>query len=232
MMVRELTLLSPVSCVITQTFGENDWYYLKLGLKDGHNGIDYGCAIGTPVKAAGNGTVIKKIANDPNGWGMFVDIEHSPGKLFTRYAHLSKFGKGLELKKNIQKGEIIGYTGNTGNSTGPHLHFGVYINGAAVDPMPLLEIAQDGDTEDITAYAKLSGIPATVITDYPLAVREKPDRLSKELKRIVKGTKVIVNAIYAREAWVLTDQGGWSAMFYTGDLYIQPEVEENGEQTT
>ncbi len=83
-----------------------------------HNGVDFKTNIGTPIYAVSSGTV-KEAKNNIGGYGLYVAIDH--GKFGTLYAHLSKIE--VTSGKNVNAGDIIGYSGNTGASTGPHLHF-------------------------------------------------------------------------------------------------------------
>ncbi len=87
-----------------------------------HTGIDYGCPEGTPILASNKGTVMlaKTDQSMNGGYGKYVVIQHSDGKA-TLYGHLSKFF--VMPGQNVEQSEVIGYSGNTGNSTGPHLHF-------------------------------------------------------------------------------------------------------------
>jgi murein DD-endopeptidase MepM/ murein hydrolase activator NlpD len=97
-----------------------------------HKGVDYSAAIGTPVKTTGDGKVVFR--GDKNGYGNVVEIQH--GKQYsTLYAHLSAFRSGLKSGSDVKQGEVIGYVGNTGLATGPHLHYEFRINGEHVNPV-------------------------------------------------------------------------------------------------
>ncbi|OWY40445.1 peptidase [Xenophilus sp. AP218F] len=96
-----------------------------------HSGIDYAASSGTPIVAPADGTLAK--AERQNGYGNMIEIRHN-AKTTTLYAHMSAFAKGMKAGKAVKAGEVIGYVGSTGRSTGPHLHFEVKINGQAVDP--------------------------------------------------------------------------------------------------
>jgi len=98
-----------------------------------HEGIDIGVPEGTPIRAAASGTVI--IASYTGGYGNYTCIDHGSG-LSTCYGHQS--GYAVSTGQSVDQGQIIGYSGNTGNSTGPHLHFEVRINGVAQDPLGYL----------------------------------------------------------------------------------------------
>jgi murein DD-endopeptidase MepM/ murein hydrolase activator NlpD len=97
-----------------------------------HNGVDWAAPVGTPIVAAGNGLVAK--AGWTSGYGRRVEIEHNNGYV-TTYNHMSGFGRGIKEGMHINQGQIVGYLGSSGLSTGPHLHYEVIVNGHYVDPM-------------------------------------------------------------------------------------------------
>ena len=96
-----------------------------------HLAIDYAAPIGTPISTIGDGTVIYA-GWDNNGYGNYIKIRH-PNNYITAYGHLSRFAKGLKNGEKVKQGEIIGYVGSTGLSTGPHLDFSISKNGERVD---------------------------------------------------------------------------------------------------
>lgn len=96
-----------------------------------HHGIDYPAPVGTVVKAAGDGRI--KFVGANGEYGNTVIIEHG-GRLSTLYAHLSAFARGLEPNRHVKQGETIGYVGNTGASTAPHLHYEYRVDGTYTDP--------------------------------------------------------------------------------------------------
>lgn len=98
-----------------------------------HKGVDWACPVGTTVYASCAGTVIQASYN--GGYGNNVVISHPDGRL-TRYAHNSKLL--VRVGQHVEQGEPIALSGNTGRSTGPHVHFEIYVNGAAVDPLKYL----------------------------------------------------------------------------------------------
>ncbi len=104
---------------ITQKYGE----VIEGVTKDNkpHTGIDYGCPIATPILASEAGTVMFA-SFDHTGYGLTVIIQHTGGKA-TLYAHLSLITPGLTVGGKVERSQVIGYSGTTGNSTGPHLHF-------------------------------------------------------------------------------------------------------------
>ena len=103
-----------------------------LGFTRAHKGVDFRAPTGTPIPAAGAGRVIARSYN--RGHGNFVKIRHN-GTFETLYAHMSKFAKGVNVGTVVRQGQIIGYSGSTGMSTGPHLHYEVIKNGVHVNPM-------------------------------------------------------------------------------------------------
>lgn len=103
-----------------------------LGYSKLHTGVDWADAIGSPIYAAGNGTII--YANWKSGYGKHTEIQHANGYV-TTYSHQSGFARGIREGVTVRQGQLIGYLGNTGLSTGPHLHYEVKINGNFVDPM-------------------------------------------------------------------------------------------------
>ena len=103
-----------------------------LGYYKMHTGVDWAAPIGTPILAAGNGTVIK--AQWDSGYGRRVEIQHANGYI-TTYNHMSGFARGITEGIRVKQGQTIGFLGSTGLSTGPHLHYEVMVNGHFVDPM-------------------------------------------------------------------------------------------------
>ena len=99
-----------------------------------HKGTDFAAPTGTPVYAAGSGTVQRASWN--GGYGNYVKIKHSRG-YDTAYAHLSRYARGLKAGQKVRQGDVIGYVGSTGASTGPHLHYEVYVDGKPLNAMSL-----------------------------------------------------------------------------------------------
>jgi murein DD-endopeptidase MepM/ murein hydrolase activator NlpD len=103
-----------------------------LKIRRPHLGVDYAAPVGTPVHAIGDGKIIK--TGYARGNGNWIKIQHN-SVYATAYLHLSRYGKGIRQGVYVKQGDIIGYVGNTGLSTGPHLDFRFYKNGYAVDPL-------------------------------------------------------------------------------------------------
>ena len=100
-----------------------------------HHGVDYAAPVGTPVKTIGDGTVVAK-GFQSGGGGNYLKIKHN-STYTTMYMHLKGFAKGVNQGSRVQQGQIIGYVGSTGLSTGPHLDFRVYKNGQPIDPLKM-----------------------------------------------------------------------------------------------
>jgi murein DD-endopeptidase MepM/ murein hydrolase activator NlpD len=115
---------------ITSGFGGRN--HPLLGYDKMHTGVDWGSSTGTPVFAAGNG-VIDKVGWE-GGYGKYIRIRHANG-YETAYGHMSAFARSMEAGMKVRQGQVIGYVGSTGLSTGAHLHFEILINGRFVDPM-------------------------------------------------------------------------------------------------
>ena len=103
-----------------------------LKIRRPHHGVDYAAPSGTPVLAVGDGQITA--AAYERGGGNYVKIKHN-GVYNTTYMHLSRFGKGIRKGAWVKQGDVIGYVGSTGLSTGPHLDFRFYKNGSPVDPL-------------------------------------------------------------------------------------------------
>lgn len=99
-----------------------------------HHGVDYAAPVGTPVKSIGAGTVIAK--GYQNGGGNYIKVKHN-SVYTTTYMHLSRFAKGIQTGSHVQQGEVIGYVGSSGLSTGPHLDFRVHKNGQPINPLAM-----------------------------------------------------------------------------------------------
>ncbi|MGN1226204.1 MAG: peptidoglycan DD-metalloendopeptidase family protein [Candidatus Cryptobacteroides sp.] len=100
-----------------------------------HTGVDYAAPLGTPVVALGDGTVISAGWTD-NGGGNVIKIKHN-SVYTTGYLHLKGFASGIKKGAKVRQGQVIGYVGSTGRSTGPHLDFRVWRNGSPIDPLTM-----------------------------------------------------------------------------------------------
>jgi murein DD-endopeptidase MepM/ murein hydrolase activator NlpD len=103
-----------------------------LGYTKMHTGVDWAAPSGTPIYAAGNGVIEK--AGWESGYGKFILIRHNNG-YETAYGHMSAYARGMDEGKRVRQGQVIGFVGSTGLSTGSHVHYEIRINGRFVDPM-------------------------------------------------------------------------------------------------
>jgi murein DD-endopeptidase MepM/ murein hydrolase activator NlpD len=117
--------------VLTSSYGMRT--HPVLGGNRKHHGIDLAAPTGTPVYATADGVVSK--AEWFSSYGLYISVEHG-ASLQTRYAHLSRLS--VATGDTVRKGDLIGYVGSTGRSTGPHLHYEVRVDGVAVNPIPYM----------------------------------------------------------------------------------------------
>jgi murein DD-endopeptidase MepM/ murein hydrolase activator NlpD len=133
--------VTPVGGSLRSLFGPR--MHPILGVVRLHAGVDWAAPPGTPVKAAFEGTVESAGVN--KGFGNLIVIAHANG-MSTHYAHLSAFADNLKVGQKVASGELIGYVGSTGLSTGPHLHFELHVAGEPVDPLTYnRQVARGGD---------------------------------------------------------------------------------------
>ncbi len=126
-------ILAPIKgAAVTSLFGMR--FHPILHILRLHAGIDFGAAVGSPVRAAADGRV--EIAGPVSGFGNHVRIQHAGFE--TSYSHLSEIPATTKTGAEVRQGDIVALSGNTGLSTGPHLHFEFYFSGVAVDPLPHL----------------------------------------------------------------------------------------------
>jgi len=157
------TLKWPASCkVITQGYGNKSSRYAR----GYHTGLDIGCTTGSPVYAAHDGTVIA--AGYKGAYGNTVELKAN-SSFVTSYHHMSRIV--ARVGQNVSAGTVIGYIGSTGQSTGPHLHFEVRINGKDVDPQKYLngaeipaggDVIQTGITDNIPGLSTVTAVYETL----------------------------------------------------------------------
>lgn len=117
---------------LTSGFGVR--YHPLLNVRKGHSGVDWAAPIGTPIIAAGTGVIEE--AGLKGQYGNYIRIRHANGYQ-TAYAHMSRFAPGVAAGVKVRQNQVIGYSGNTGFSTGPHLHYEVLVNNQFVDPLSI-----------------------------------------------------------------------------------------------
>jgi murein DD-endopeptidase MepM/ murein hydrolase activator NlpD len=162
--VRKALLRTPIDGArLSSRFGKRK--HPVLGYTRMHRGIDFAAPKGTPIVAAGDGSVAKAGRN--GNYGNYVEVRHN-GEFSTAYAHLSRFAKGVRQGRRVRQGQVIGYVGSTGLSTGPHLHFEVIRNDKKINPLavklPSGRKLKGSDLEQFLAARaeidrKLAGLP-------------------------------------------------------------------------
>jgi len=151
--MRKMFLRSPMSYSrVTSKFSKRRFHPVLKRYRP-HYGVDYGAPTGTPAKVTANGVVIS--AGWEGGGGNTVKVRH-PNGYMTAYLHLSRFGPGVRSGKRVAQGDVIGYVGSTGLSTGPHLDYRVQHNGSWIDPLSLRAVPADPiPTERLGEFAAL-----------------------------------------------------------------------------
>lgn len=144
---------------ITSGFTKSRWHPV-LHRYRAHVGIDFGARPGTPILATGAGQIC--FAGYSRGYGNTIKIRHTNGYT-SLYAHQKSFRNGMHVGSSVKQGDIIGYVGSTGLSSGPHLHFGMYIGSTPVDPLSVMKKKTEG----------FSGKERKVF----FAIRDKLDRI-------------------------------------------------------
>lgn len=134
-------MITPVNGVLTSTFGPRK--HPILNTVRIHKGVDWMAPVGTPVHAAFDGRIV--FQGDGGGYGNLLRIAHQDGSE-TRYAHLQGFAMTSGVGTHVKAGQLIGYVGTTGLSTGPHLHFELYQHGQAVDPLGTAMVIASDDS--------------------------------------------------------------------------------------
>lgn len=144
---RKSLLKTPINGArITSNFNSRRKHPI-LGYTKAHKGIDFGAPVGTPFYAAGDGTVKKVITGCTvgdkscgKGYGNYILIQHN-SSYSSEYAHLSKVNKGIKVGVKVKQGQVIGFVGNTGLSTGPHLHYGIIYKNDRINPNRIKSIS-------------------------------------------------------------------------------------------
>lgn len=208
-----------IDYVITDTFGYRQWRAKKYGKNNAqHNGIDFSCPVGSILRSPMAGKVIS-VGNDlKSNSGKSIKIDHGGG-FVTYYAHLQS--QIVTVGQTVLGGERIGNTGNTGKSTGPHLHLGVIVNGNFVNPQHFLNKAATPYEVDIRQSE-------TEFFDKPEPLKESGTRLAAGIWQIVKlniDTSIVKRRI--SDSSISMNQG--SLLNYANKVCQQPFVEFFGD---
>jgi murein DD-endopeptidase MepM/ murein hydrolase activator NlpD len=172
--LEKIFLKSPIKFGhITSRFSRKRFHPI-LQVNRPHLGIDYGAPVGTPIMAVGEGTV--EFANWSGGGGRVLKIRHN-STFTTAYKHLSRFSKGISVGKKVHQGDIVAFTGSSGLSTGPHLHFEFLKNGSFVDPQSLkfpsaLPLSEDEKNRFAEVLRKNTSLLPTWPTESTVAMRK------------------------------------------------------------
>jgi murein DD-endopeptidase MepM/ murein hydrolase activator NlpD len=144
-------LKAPLKYTRVSSRFSNNRFHPVLKINRPHHGVDYAAPPGTPVYSVGDGTVVKR-AYQPGGGGNYVTIRHN-STYSTTYMHLSKFATGIKVGTRVSQGNVIGYVGSTGLSSGPHLDFRVFKNGTPVNPLAMESPSKEPVArEEMTRY--------------------------------------------------------------------------------
>lgn len=211
----------PKDSIITQTYQDhverakrNGWCYRPGRCPGGvwyYGGIDWAVMTGTPVQAAESGLVVTA-RQDATGYGTHIKINHEDGRE-TIYAHLSELR--IQAGDRVIAGQVIGLSGNTGNSTGPHLHFELRVNGIPVDPMPYLtgeiQAGDNDNTPEKPAWKEIK--PGDIVTiASPYRIRAAPGTTARILATIANSTQAEVISL---------DNTGWAEVVIRG--WVHPD---------
>ena len=171
--VEKFLIRKPVpNGLFTSPFGMR--FHPVLGYSRPHTGVDWSAPIGTPILAAGNGTVLK--AERSPSYGNHVEIQH-PNGYITTYSHMVGFARGVTDGVHVRQGQVIGYLGQTGLATGPHLHYEVIVNGHFVDPMRVrLARTREVSGKVIAEFKREHDRIDTLIASAPNAVQDAQKR--------------------------------------------------------
>ncbi len=152
--IRKTLMKTPVDGArISSSFGMRK--HPVLGYNKMHKGMDFSAPTGTPIYAAGDGVI--DFIGRKGAYGNYVRVRHN-SKLKTAYAHMHKFGRGMTKGKRVEQGQVIGYVGTTGRSTGPHLHYEVHMDGKQVNPKSVdLPTGEQLDGDELKRFKGLMG---------------------------------------------------------------------------
>jgi murein DD-endopeptidase MepM/ murein hydrolase activator NlpD len=168
---------------VTSRFGMRD--HPILGYSAMHTGVDFGAPSGTPILASGAGKVM--MAGYNGGYGIFVKLQHTRD-IGTGYGHMSRLGPGIKPGVSVRQGQVIGFVGSTGMSTGPHLHYEFYRGAKAVNPLAqkfAMQASLGG--KDLMRFKGLAGQYLAQLKNAPKAT--KPDLDDNHAAKIDAGKR-------------------------------------------
>ncbi len=173
---RKFLVRTPIlNAKFTSGFGYR--FHPILGYTRPHTGVDWAAPIGTPIVAAGNGVIVK--AGWDSGYGRRIEVEHANGYV-TTYNHMSGFARGATEGARVRQGQVIGYLGQTGLATGPHLHYEVLVNGHFVDPMKVkLSRTREFDGRMLAGFKRERDRIDALVAEAPAAERVVAEKRDK-----------------------------------------------------
>jgi uncharacterized protein YgiM (DUF1202 family) len=217
---------------ITQRFGLRESVYGA----DGHMGVDYGCVTGTPIWSVADG-IVDKSGTDPGGYGEYVRIWHPALNIYTLYGHFSQ--RKVKVGDTVKQGDTIGLSGNTGNSTGPHLHYEIRLATGKDQWVAVPGMRYSQVDPFAFRHGWLRGVPAepvksgtVTVTDDNCNVRSGPGTTYSKVGVVNTGATGTASARNAAGDWVkLVVNGidGWMAAFLItveGGVTALPVYEE------
>jgi uncharacterized protein YgiM (DUF1202 family) len=227
-----MKLLRPVpdNAYVTQTYQQhvdrainNGWCYMPSPCPGGvyyYGGIDWGLPEGMLIVATMDGTVSVAKVNT-GGYGIHVKIEHAGG-LLSVYGHLSELM--VSVGNTVKCGDVVGLSGNTGNSTGPHLHFEMRQDGIPFDPFPyLVSECEDSTPTPMPEFPQLPIGQVVVSPNTWLNIREQPTTSSRKIGKLYTGDliEVIRAETTNNDIWLQIGNKQWTAMLYGGSEYVK-----------
>ncbi len=195
---------------VTQSFGE------KITNPQGHTGIDYALYSGTAVLASADGIVSLAITGT-TGYGKHIILDHGSGYQ-TLYAHLSAIS--VPVGQNVRQGQMIGTSGNTGNSTGPHLHFELRMNQTAVDPQPFLDGIEESNAEPAGITMDVTQINKWRIACPVLNVRSGPGIGYPVCGQLNEG-EMVPELDRSEALWIRISNDHWAAAKYCNEKLMR-----------
>jgi len=174
---------------VTSRFGMRE--HPILGYSAMHTGVDFGAPMGTPILAAGAGRVV--MAGYNGGYGLFVKLEHTRD-IGTGYGHMSRLGPGIKPGVAVRQGQVIGFVGSTGMSTGPHLHYEFYRGGHPVNPLAqkfAMQASLGG--KDLTRFQGLARQYLAQFKTAPSATASKPESTAEPAPKAVRAKRQTAN---------------------------------------
>ena len=222
----------PPSSIVTQTFAEHEHRREVNGWTNYNGGIDWGIPTGTSIKAAQVGTVTI-VRNDATGYGTHVRIEHTEGnvKYTTIYGHLMKCN--VEVGDVVNAGDVIGKSDNTGNSTGPHLHFELRRGSKPIDPAPFLvktvaglttESEEEEESQDMGIEpAQFPGLPKARVLVGTLNIRSGPSVDERIVGTLIMDEKVEVlrKVLQGNNIWLQIGYQQYIAQKFDGNILVR-----------